>query len=146
MVFLDQCCILAIRVETASSKHLFISIASLSWMEVNVLNQNPCMSSWPEVFRLGISFLSIALSELMCIFAFGPSSSPSNSSSMWLIHSAFLLCSLGCHILLKIVSFPCHPVVGMSSYNLPLLAGRIFFVVLECPVLSVLFYPISISF
>ena len=46
----------------------------------------------------------------------------------------------------KIVLFPCHPVVGMSSWILPLLASRIFFVVLECPVLSVLFFPVSISF
>ena len=37
----------------------------------------------------------------MCISAFNPSSSPSYSFAMLLIHSAFLLCSLGCIILLK---------------------------------------------
>ena len=42
------------------------------------------------------------------------------------------------------ILFPCHSVVGMCSCILPLLAARIFFV--ECPVLSVLFYPVSFIF
>ena len=33
---------------SVSSKHLLI--ASLSWVEVNVLNQYPGMPSWPGVF------------------------------------------------------------------------------------------------
>ena len=45
-------------------------------------------------------FFSIALSESMRIFHFNPSSSPSNSFSMLLFHSVFLLCSLRSHILL----------------------------------------------
>ena len=40
-------------------------------------------------------FCNVLLSESICIFAFGP------SSLMLFIHSTFLLCSLGCHILLK---------------------------------------------
>ena len=45
-------------------------------------------------------FLSVVLGKLMCISALGPSSSPSNSFVILLIHSAFL-CSLSCHILLQ---------------------------------------------
>ena len=46
-------------------------------------------------------FLCVVLSESMCIFTFGLSSSPSNPFPMLFIHSAFLLFFLGCHILLK---------------------------------------------
>ena len=41
----------------------------------------------------------------MSIFAFGASSSPSNSFPMLLIHPFFLLTSLGCHILLQFFCF-----------------------------------------
>ena len=61
----------------------------------------------------------------MSLFAFGPSSSPSYSFPMLLIHSAFLLCSLGCHILLQtcFASFAsgCWYVFVLSP-----LVGRIF--------------------
>ena len=50
-----------------------------------------------------------------------------------------LLCSV---IFCSKMLFPCHQVVGMSSYILLLLASRIFFVVLECPVLSILLFPL----
>ena len=85
---------------SVSCRHLFISIASLSRMEVNIWNQNPCMPSGPGVFQFG-TLLSVVLSESMSIFAFGPSSSPSNSFPMLLIFSAFVFCSLGCYILLQ---------------------------------------------
>ena len=39
---------------SVSCNHLFISIASLSWMELNFLNQYPCMLSWFGVFQFGI--------------------------------------------------------------------------------------------
>ena len=42
----------------------------------------------------------------MYIFAFRSSSCPSNSFAMLLFHSAFLLCSLGCHILVQNNSVP----------------------------------------
>ena len=43
--------------------------------------------------------------------------------------------------------FPCQPVVGMTSCILfRNLLGEFFFVILECPVLSALFYLDSISF
>ena len=65
---------------------------------MNFLKQNP---SGPGVFQYEV-FLVVVLSESMCIFAyFGPSSSPSRSFAMLLIISAFLLCSLGCHVLLQ---------------------------------------------
>ena len=34
------------------SKHQFISIDHPSWMEVNFVNQNPCMPPWPGVSNL----------------------------------------------------------------------------------------------
>ena len=36
----------------APCKHLFISSASLPWMEVNFLDQKPCIPSWPGVLLL----------------------------------------------------------------------------------------------
>ena len=68
-------------------------------MEVKFLNQKSSIPSWPGVFQFDI-FFSVVLSKSMYISPFGPSSSPSNSFAMLHIHSAFLLCSLGCHILL----------------------------------------------
>ena len=82
----------------------------------------------------------------MCIFAFD------SSSSFLTLFPCCLSIQLFCYIYLvaifcsQIVLFPCHPAVGMSSCNLPLLAGRIFFIILECPVLSILFYSVLISF
>ena len=37
-------------------KHLFLSIASQSGMEVIFLNQYPLMPSWPAVFQFGTFF------------------------------------------------------------------------------------------
>ena len=55
-----------------------------------------------SINRLAFSNLilfSVILSKLMCISAFAPSSNPLNSFALLRIHSAFLLCSVGCHIL-----------------------------------------------
>ena len=94
-------------------------------MEVNVLNQNPCIPSWPGVFHF--YYFSVVLSESMCIFTFCHSSSPSNSFPMLLVHSAFLLCSLGCYILLQ----NCLASLASSCWYVfvpsPRLVGRIFF-------------------
>ena len=83
----------------------------------------------------------------MYISAFGPSLSPFNYFAKLLIHSAFLLCSLGCHILLQncLVScaFGCWYVFCVIS---PQMLVEFPFVVLKCPVFSVLFYSFSISF
>ena len=73
----------------------------------------------------------------MCISTFGPFASPSN----------FPLCTFGCHIFFsKIVRFLLPPVVDMFSYHPLSVVEKTFFVVLKCPVLSVLFYSLSISF
>ena len=95
------------------------------------------MPSCPNVFQFD-TFLSIALSESTFIFVFSPSSSPFNSFPMLQIQSAFLLCSLRSHILLPkcFVSLlsGCWYMLAHSS----LLANRIFFLVLECLILSCL--------
>ena len=72
-------------------KHLFISIACLSWMKVNFLNQ----FSWPGVF-LFCTFLSVALSESRCILASGPSTSP-HKLYLFVSLLVYLLCPLGQH-------------------------------------------------
>ena len=83
----------------APCRHLFISSACLLWMEVNFLNQKPCIPSWPGVFQFDI--FSVILSKLLRISAFGPSWSPSNFFVILFIHSAFSLCFLGWHILVQ---------------------------------------------
>ena len=125
-------------------RHLFISIASLSWMEVNFLNQKPCISSWPGVFQFD-TFLSVVLCKSVWISAFGPSSSSSSSLVIWFIHSAVSLCFLVAIFLSRIVGFLLHPVVGMFYCHLLPIVDWIFFHYLECPILSVWFYPLLIS-
>ena len=85
-------------------------------------------------------FLYVALRELCCFFfAFGSSSSLCNPFSMLFIQLAFPLWFLRFHINSKTVLLPSHPVAGKSSFIFPRVTGRIFFVVLESPVLFVLF-------
>ena len=95
-------------------------------MKVNLLNQKPCIPSWPGVFLFD-AFFSVVLSKSMCISAFGLSLSPSNSLVILFIHSAFPLCLFGCHIFYKIVRFLLHPVVGMFLCHLLQVVSRIFF-------------------
>ena len=83
-----------------SWRHLFIWIASISLIEVNFLNQYPCIPSWPSVLQFS-TFLSVALNESRGIFALGPSSSSCSYFSLLFIHSAFLQWSLGFHILFQ---------------------------------------------
>ena len=95
-------------------------------MEVNFLNQDPCIPSWPGVFQFDILF-SVVLSKSMCISVLGPSSSPSSSLVMLLIHSAFSLCFLVAIFSSKIVRFLWYLVVCMfSCHSLPIV-DRIFF-------------------
>ena len=82
------------------------------------------------------------------------------SFSILLFHSASLLCSLRCHILLQNCFFPCHQVVGMSSCNFPYLLVEHFLLfsnILFClycfilsrylsPVLSGLFHRVVLFF
>ena len=80
-----------------------------------------------QAFSNLVLFLNVALFKLRCIFALGPSSSPSNSFSILLIYSAFQLCSLSSRLFLQnffvSLSSGCWYVFVYS----PLLAGRIFF-------------------
>ena len=78
----------------------------------------------------------------MCISAFGPPSSRSISFAMLLIYSTFSLCSLVFYILLQ--NYSASLASGCWYVFVP--SPTIVFVVLECPVLFVLFYPLSISF
>ena len=65
----------------------------------------------------------------MCISAVEPSSNPSTSFVIF-IYSASSLCFFGCHI-------------SVQNRWVSFASGCWY--VLECPVLSVLFYPLSIS-
>ena len=75
---------------------MFISSASLSWMEVTFLNQKPCIPSCPGIFQFNI-FFSVFLS----IYALRPSSSPSSSLVISFIHSAFSLFFFSCYIFVQ---------------------------------------------
>ena len=106
----------------APCRHLFISSANLPWMEVNILNQQPCIPSWPPIFQFDILF-SVVLSKSMCISVLGPSSSPSSSLVTLFIHSPFSLYFSGCHI------FSQNHTVSLTSgcwYVFPVV-DRIFF-------------------
>ena len=96
-------------------------------MEVNFVNQKTCIPSWLVVFQFHIFFLLSVLSKSMCIYAFGPSASPSSSLVILFIYSAFFVIFFGCHIFFKIIRFLLHPVVGMFSYHLLPIVDRIFF-------------------
>ena len=95
-------------------------------MEVNCLNQKPCIPSWPGVFQFDILF-SVVLSKLICISVLGPSSSPFSSLVILFIHSAFSLCFLVAIFSSKIVRFLLHLVVGMfSCHSLPIVDRIVF--------------------
>ena len=111
----------------ASCKHLFISSASLSWMEENFLNQDPCIPTWSGVFLFNISF-SVFLSCSMCISTYGPSSSLSSSLLILFIQSAFSFMPFLVVIFSsKIVRFLWRPVVGMFLCHALPVVDRIFF-------------------
>ena len=96
-------------------------------MEVNFLNQKPCIPPWPGVFQFVI-FFSVVLGKTMCIYAFVPSSRPSSSFVILFIHSAFSLYFLFVAIFLsQIVGFLLHPFVGMFSCHLLPSVDKIFF-------------------
>ena len=128
----------------APCRHLSISGASLSWMDVNFLNQKPCILSWPSNLLFGI-FFSAFLRKSMCISAFGPSSSFSNSFDILFIQWSFSLCFRLPYFSPKSFSFSCIGFCMFSSHLLPNV-GRIFFRCfgMSC-FFSVLFYPLSIS-
>ena len=100
-------------------RNLFISSASLPWMEVNFLNQKPCIPSWPGVFQFDM-FLSVTLIKSVCISAL---------VFLWYCLSIqpFRYVFFVAIFLCKIVGFLFHLVVGMFYCNLHPVADRIFF-------------------
>ena len=108
-------------------------------MEVNFLIQNP----WPGIFQFDIFLVLFWVNR--CVFL--------PLVLLRVLLTLFPYCisfQLFCYVLLiaifcyEIVLLPLHLVVGMSSFHLLLLAGRIFVVDSECPLLSVLFYCLDI--
>ena len=129
-------------------RHLFISNARMSWMEGDFLNQKPCIPSWPAVCQFYI-FLSVTLSISVCIYAFGFSSSHFSYLVILFIDPSFSLC-------LSLLLLPYFCPKSWVFFFIWLLVCFIqlysqfqilfSFIVLAYPVLSVLFYPLSISF
>ena len=115
-----------------SCKNLFILISSLSW---NILNQTLCIPSEPVSFQF--IFFSVAQSESMCIFAFGPTSSSSNST-----HVAY---PFGLSAMFSSFPYFALKLLCLRAFSHDLVV-KFSFLVLESSVLSVLFYPVSISF
>ena len=105
-----------------SCKLLFISITSLSLMELNFLNQYLWMPYsfsnlvlfWVFIFWV---FIFLVFIFLVFIFAFGSFSNPSKSFAFRFFCYVKILYT-------KSVLFPCHAVVGLSSCILPLLPSN----------------------
>ena len=91
-VFLDQWGLSFSRpLEYVSSNHVLTHFVNQFVIDGSkFLKQYQCMPSWPGVIEFS-TFLSFALSDSRYIFAFAPSSSPSNSFLMLLINSIFFL-------------------------------------------------------
>ena len=109
-------------------------------MEVNFLNQKSCIPSSAGVFQFEI-FFSVVLSESMCISSFGLSSSP-------LVLLLYCLSIQPFHFgggggggvpYFSPKSLVCFRVIS-SQFLIEFSC-----VVLKCPVLSLLFYPLSIT-
>ena len=122
----------------ALCRHLFISSACLSWMEVNFLNQKPCIASWPVVFQLDI-FFRIIFSKSICISAFRPSLSPSNSLVIVYSFSLFVGFFWLPYFSPELFSFFCIWLFALFPIISSQLLIEFSFIVLECPVLPVLF-------
>ena len=94
-------------------KHLLCSRANLSWMDVNSLNENLCIPSWPEVFQFS-TFLML----LWAVQGVLPSSKPCNSFSF----------NINYPFGLSVMSFYFHiySVDDLYLYILQALIGRLF--------------------
>ena len=115
-------------------KHLFISTDSLSWTELNFLNQKPCILSWPSVFQFDI--FNIILNKSMCISALGP-------FSFIVYPFSFFVMFFGYHVLIQNRS------VFLTFSHLLSVVDRIFFRCfgMSCFVRIVLFFvDISLIF
>ena len=113
-------------------------------MDVNFLNQNPCIPSWPGVFQFDIFFI-VFLSSSMFISLSGLLRILLALSSYYLSIQLFRYAFFVAIFLSKNVRFLWRPVIGMFLCHALPVVGRSFFLCFECPVLFVLFYPLSIS-
>ena len=93
-----------------SCKHLFISSASLLWMEVNFLNQNLCIQSWPGIFQFAIFLVSFWI--VRCVFPLSGLLQVLLFSSH-IVYPFSLFVIFGCHIFAQNRSVLWRPVVGM---------------------------------
>ena len=110
----------------APCRHLFISSAGLSWMEVNFSNQKPCIPSWPGVYQFDICLVLIWVNR--CVFMLSGLLRAllihlSYCLSIWPFRCAFLVAIFQS----KIVRFHLHPVVCVFSCHLLPVVDRIFF-------------------
>ena len=131
-----------------SSRHLFLSIANLSCMEVNFLNQYPCMQPWLGLYKFGTLF-SVALCELTRIFALRLSSSPMSSfsclsfsffcydhsvpifySKTVLLHLLFVVISSLCYF--GMFWFVCIFILSRNLFSLPSFARTFLFISSSC--------------
>ena len=138
--------IFGLMVNGASCWHVFILSASLSWMEVNFLNQNPCMLSWLGGFQLDIFY---CCSEWIYLYF--------RFRSVWECLPLFCYVAYQFSFLVvfswlpyftpKLFSFLCTLFLVCLRAISPYLFVEFSFVVLECPVFSVFFfYLFSIYF
>ena len=130
---------------STSYRHLFISISSLLWMMANFLKQNPCISTCPGVFQFYFIFLILFRVNLYVFF-------------LLVLLRVLLICNVAYpfgfllmfswfpYFTPKLFSFLCISLLGCLRTVWPYLLIEFSFIVLECPVLSVLFPPLSISF
>ena len=128
---------------STSYRHLFISVASLSLMDVNFLKPEFVHAIKALRFPVGY-FLSVAVSKSRCIFTLVPCSIICYAFSIFFIHSAFVMISPFPYFAPKSLCHS-HSVLGMSSPIFYLL-GRILFSHLLNILLLVILLLFSIFF
>ena len=121
--------------------HLFISVASLSCMEVNFLNQNWCMPLRPGGFP--VCYLFKYYREPVWVYVHLKAFFEHWQLCFHVVYPfGFFVFGLSVPIFCSKIFLPLSlPVVDMASLILPLIVGRIFF-----PVFSILFGLVSVSF
>ena len=115
-----------------------LSSASLSWMEVNFLNQKPCIPSWTGVFLFDIFWVTSWVNQ--CVFPIsGLFDSFEFSFHIVYQFSPFVIFFWLPHFSPKSLGFFCIRLLVCFSVISSQLLIEFSFIVYECPVLSVLF-------
>ena len=109
----------------------------ISWTRSHVFHHGLAFSS--------LIFFSVVLSKSMCISVLGPSSGPSSSLVILFIHSAFRYVFWLPYFRPKSFGFFCTRLLVCGRVISSKFLIEFSFVDLESTVLSVLFYPFSIS-